>query len=56
MLATIKNVLFLGHNHLLNTGTDDFSLADNSDDNQSVGSSVPVVSRHYDLEIRHFQK
>ena len=26
MLATYKNVLFLGHNHLLNTGTDDPSL------------------------------
>ena len=23
MLATSKNVLFLGHNHLLTTGTDD---------------------------------
>ena len=27
MLATSKNVLFLGHNHLLTTGTDDPSLA-----------------------------
>ena len=33
MLATSKNVLFPGHNHLLTT------------DNQSEGSSVPVVSR-----------
>ena len=28
MLATSKNVLFPGHNHLLTTGTDDPSLAD----------------------------
>ena len=27
MLATSKNVLFPGHNHLLTTGTDDPSLA-----------------------------
>ena len=26
MLATSKNVLFLGHNHLLTTGTDDLTL------------------------------
>ena len=28
MLATSKNALFPGHNHLLTTGTDDPSLAD----------------------------
>ena len=43
-LATSKNVLFPGHNHLLTIGTDDPSLA-GMGDNQSVGSSVPVVSR-----------
>ena len=26
MLATSKNVLFLGHNHLLTTGADDLTL------------------------------
>ena len=26
MLATAKNVLFLGHNHLLTTSTDDLTL------------------------------
>ena len=26
MLATPKNVLFLGHNHLLTTGVDDMTL------------------------------
>ena len=38
MLATSKNVLFPGHNHLLTTGADD-------PDYHSVGSSAPVVSR-----------
>ena len=28
MLAISKNVLFLGHNHVLTTGTDDPSLTD----------------------------
>ena len=26
MLATSKNALFPGHNHLINTGTDDLTL------------------------------
>ena len=44
MLATFKNVLFPGHNHLLTTGTDDISVyCWLSADNQSVRSSVPVV-------------
>ena len=55
MLATSKNVLLPGHNHLLTTGADDPSLAHQRlGDNQSVGSSVPVVSSGYDLEIGHF--
>ena len=47
MLATSKNVPFPGHNHLLTTGTDGPTLiiAWRLSDNQSVGSSVPVVSR-----------
>ena len=46
MLATSRNVLFPGHNHLLATSTDDSSLAhSHSGDSQSVRSSVPVVSR-----------
>ena len=44
MLATYKNVLLPGHNHLLTTGTDDLhSLV--LGDNQSVKLSVPVVIR-----------
>ena len=54
MLATSKNVLFPGHNHLLTTGTDDPSLA---------GAQVIIrVSDHqhrwlagdYGLEIGYF--
>ena len=54
MLATSKNVLFLGHNHVLTTGTDDPSLA--------RAWAIIKVSGHqywwlpdcYDLEIGHF--
>ena len=46
-LATSKNVLFPGHNHLLNTGTDDPSPRWRLGDNQSDRSSVPVVSRWF---------
>ena len=42
MLSTSKNVLFPGHIHLLTTGADDPTLW-HSVDNQSVGSSAPVV-------------
>ena len=46
MLATSQNVLFPGHNHLLTTGTNDPSLllVIIASDNESVGSTVPVVS------------
>ena len=56
MLATSKNVLCRGHNHLLTNGTDDPSLA---------GAQVIIkVSVHQywwfaggcDLEIGHFYK
>ena len=50
MLATSKNVLFPGHNHLLTTGTDDPTLvvawAKGHQYQWSVGG--------YDLEIGHF--
>ena len=49
ILATFKNVLFPGHNHLLTTSTDDPSCIHwCSGDNQSVQSSAPAVG--YDLE------
>ena len=54
MLATSKNVLFPGHNHLLTTGIDDPSLAD--------AQLIIKVSSHqywwltggYDLKKGHF--
>ena len=53
MLATSENVLFLGYNHLLTTGTDDPSLA---------GARVIVLGHQYgwlaggyDMEMRHFR-
>ena len=49
MPVTSKNVLFSGHNHLLTTSTDDLPFNYHPCwylcDNQSVRSSVPVVSR-----------
>ena len=46
VLATSKNVRFPGNAHLLTTSTDDQSPSCwRSGNNQSVGSSVPVVSR-----------
>ena len=44
MLATSKNVVFSGHNHLLTTSTDDPSLAATWAI-ISIRSSAPVVSR-----------
>ena len=45
MLSPSENILFLGHNHLLTTGANHFDYhPDTSEgENQSVGSSVPVV-------------
>ena len=55
MLATSKNVLFPGHNHLLTTGTDDPSLAGT----RAIikvwpGVISTSVAGGYDLEIGHF--
>ena len=54
MLATSKNVLYPGHNHLLTTSTDDLSLA-------SARAIIKVSSHQhqqlaggYDLDIGHF--
>ena len=55
MLATSKNVLFTGHNHLLTTGIDDPSLA-------GACTIIKVLAHQYlrladgsDLEIGHFK-
>ena len=53
MLATSKNILFPGHNHLLTTSTDDLILII-ARVPASEGSSVRVVAAGYDLEIGRF--
>ena len=54
MLATSKNVLFPGHNHLLTTGTDDPSLAGSWTIIQVSGHQHQWLAGGYDLEIGHF--
>ena len=54
MLATSKNVLFLGHNHLLITGTDDPSLAGARAIIRVSGHQYQWSAGGYDLEIGHF--
>ena len=54
MLATSKNVLFLGHNYLLTTGTDDPSLAGAQTIIEGSGHQYWRLAGSYDLEIGHF--
>ena len=54
MLATSKNVLFSGHNHLLTTFTDDPSLADTRVIIKLLGHQYQGLAGGYDLEIVHF--
>ena len=54
MLATSKNVLFPGHNHLLTTGTDDPSLAGVRAIMKVSGHQYRWLAGGYDLEIGHF--
>ena len=56
MLATNKNVLhvFLGHNHLLTTGTDDPTLCLSPERQQVKGHQYRWLAGGYDLEIGHF--
>ena len=58
MLSTSKNVLFPGHNHLLNTGTDDpFTLIITLAGAQAIikvpGHQHQLLAGGYDLEIGH---
>ena len=48
MLATSKNVLFPGHNHLLTTGIDDLTLI------KVKGHPYRWLAGGYDVEIGHF--
>ena len=52
MLATSKNVLFPGDNHLLTTSTDDLTGAQAI--NRVLGHQYRWFAGGYDLEIEHF--
>ena len=54
MLATSKNVLFPGHNHVLTTGTDDPSLTGAWVIIKVLGHQHWWLAGGYDLEIGHF--
>ena len=54
MLATSKNVLFPGHNHLITTGTDDLTLLLWPEHQRVKGDQYQWLAAGYDLEIRHF--
>ena len=54
LLATSKNVLFPGHNHLLTTGTDDPSLTGARAIIKVSGHQYWWLAGGYDLEIGHF--
>ena len=54
MLATAKNVLFPGHNHLLTTGTDDLTFWLSPECQQVKGYQYRWLAGVYDLEIGHF--
>ena len=61
MLATSKNVLLPGHNHLLTTGADDPALSLLPDCQQRAmikvkGHQYQWLAGGYDLEVGHFQR
>ena len=54
MLATSKNVLFPGHNHLLTTGTDDLTLWLSPERQRMKGQQYLWLAGGYDLAIGYF--
>ena len=55
MLATSKNVLFPGYNHLLTTSSDDnLLLAGTQEIIKAKGHQYQWLASCYDLEIGHF--
>ena len=54
MLATSKNVLFPGHNHLLTTSADDLTLWLSPKQQRVKGHQHWWLAGGYDLEIEHF--
>ena len=60
MLATSKNVLFPGHNHLLTISTDNLTLIIGQAPERVIikvkGHQHQWLAGGYDLKIEHFQK
>ena len=54
MLASFKNVLFPGHNHLLITSANDHSLAGTLAIIKVSGHQYQWSAGGYDLEMKHF--
>ena len=54
MLATSKNVLFPGYNHVLTTSTDGPTLWLSLEHQQVKGHQYWWLAGSYDLEIGHF--
>ena len=54
MLATPKNVIFPGHNHLLTTSADDPSLTSARAIIKASGYQHQWIAVGYDLDIGHF--
>ena len=54
MLATSKNALLTGHNHLLTTDTDNPSLAGVQEIIKVLGHQYWWLAGAYDLAIGHF--
>ena len=56
MLATSKNVIFLGHNHLLATSADNPTLQLSPEHQQAkvMGHQHRSLAGGYNLEIGHF--
>ena len=54
MLATSKNVLYPGHNHLPTTGTDDPLLTGTWAIIKATGHQYRWLAGGYNLEIGHF--
>ena len=51
MLATSKNVLFPGHNHLLTTGTDDLTLWLSPERLMDCGFYAQLYMLHNDIKL-----
>ena len=55
MLATSKNILFPGHNHLLTTGIDDPTLLFSPEYQRVKGHQYRWLAGGYDIETKLFR-